>query len=474
MVRTNHFIRVLMMMTAAVLATSLFAMAPSSASADPSNMPDEGTVQTNGSVYAILAVGDRVYLGGDFTTVNGQSRSRLAAIDATTGELTGWAPGANDSVRALAVSPDGASVYAGGAFTSVNGTTRNRLAAMDATTGTLTSWYPGTANSSVRAIAVSGNRVYLGGAFTTVNGQNRERLALVDGVTGALDPNWTPTADGTVRTLALSGDDSRLYAGGSFSYISGQSRPYLAALSATTGTRDDTWKPPKPNGQVFALALSGTRVYTAEGGYGGAAAAYDAAGSGARAWSRSADGDAQAVAVLGEKVYVGGHFDVFASQTRHSFAAVDAATGALDSQWTPSASPSYPGVWALTPDAARIRLYTGGDFTSISGQTHQRFAQFSESSGTPPPAEDTTPPETTIDSGPSGTTKSSSATFTFSSSESGSTFECSLDGAAFSACTSPQDYTNLSSGTKHTFQVRATDASGNTDPTPASRSWRIK
>jgi hypothetical protein len=85
---------------------------------------------------------------------------------------------------------------------------------------------------------------------------------------------------------------------------------------------------------------------------------------------------------------------------------------------------------------------------------------------------DTTAPETTIDSGPSGTVATSSASLAFSSNESVSTFECSLDGAPFAACASPQAYSGLTQGS-HSFQVRATDGSGNTDPTPASRSWTV-
>ncbi len=84
---------------------------------------------------------------------------------------------------------------------------------------------------------------------------------------------------------------------------------------------------------------------------------------------------------------------------------------------------------------------------------------------------DTTAPETTIDTAPSDPS-SPDVSFGFSSSEGGSTFECELDGGAFSACSSPQAYTGLSPGS-HTFTVRATDAVGNTDPTPVSFSWTV-
>jgi hypothetical protein len=88
------------------------------------------------------------------------------------------------------------------------------------------------------------------------------------------------------------------------------------------------------------------------------------------------------------------------------------------------------------------------------------------------PPVDITAPETAIDSGPSGTVSSTSASFAFSSSEASSTFECSLDGGPFEACASPKSYAGLAEGA-HTFQVRATDAAGSTDPTPASRSWTV-
>jgi acid phosphatase type 7 len=90
-----------------------------------------------------------------------------------------------------------------------------------------------------------------------------------------------------------------------------------------------------------------------------------------------------------------------------------------------------------------------------------------------PPA-DTTPPNTTIVSGPSGTVKSGAATFTFSSTEpSNATFQTRLDGGPWELGTATsKTYSQLPNGT-HTFNVKATDAAGNTDPTPASRSWKV-
>jgi len=91
-----------------------------------------------------------------------------------------------------------------------------------------------------------------------------------------------------------------------------------------------------------------------------------------------------------------------------------------------------------------------------------------------PPAQagDTTPPETTITKHPKDKTRKKTATFEFSSSEPGSTFQCSLDGAAFAACTSP-DTLKAKKG-KHSFEVRAADAAGNVDGSPATDDWKVK
>ncbi|MFP2964292.1 hypothetical protein ACLEPN_42965, partial [Myxococcus sp. 1LA] len=52
------------------------------------------------------------------------------------------------------------------------------------------------------------------------------------------------------------------------------------------------------------------------------------------------------------------------------------------------------------------------------------------------------------------------------------TYECSLDGAAYVACTDPVTFTGLAQGS-HTLSVRAIDAAGNLDDTPATYTWTV-
>ena len=84
---------------------------------------------------------------------------------------------------------------------------------------------------------------------------------------------------------------------------------------------------------------------------------------------------------------------------------------------------------------------------------------------------DTAPPDTTIDSGPAGTTNDPTPTFGFSS-EAGASFQCKVDSGSYAACSSPKTTSLLTDGS-HTFHVRARDAAGNPDPTPASRTFTV-
>src|SRR5947208_529438 len=91
----------------------------------------------------------------------------------------------------------------------------------------------------------------------------------------------------------------------------------------------------------------------------------------------------------------------------------------------------------------------------------------------PAPPADTTPPQTTLTSQPPAATTETSAGFSFTASESGASFACKLDAGSWGSCSSPKSYSALAVGT-HTFSVRATDAAGNVDATPAVGSWTVE
>jgi hypothetical protein len=87
---------------------------------------------------------------------------------------------------------------------------------------------------------------------------------------------------------------------------------------------------------------------------------------------------------------------------------------------------------------------------------------------------DTIAPDTTITHGhdEGETTTARAARFEFES-EARARFECSADGARFAACASPVRIAGLRPG-RHSFAVRAIDTAGNTDATPARRSWIVR
>ncbi|MEZ5270336.1 MAG: Ig-like domain repeat protein [Microthrixaceae bacterium] len=84
----------------------------------------------------------------------------------------------------------------------------------------------------------------------------------------------------------------------------------------------------------------------------------------------------------------------------------------------------------------------------------------------------TDPPETVIDSGPDALVNTSDATITFSSPDAGVTYECRLGAEDFAPCNSPRTFNGLGDDS-YTFAVRAVNAGGLADPTPASTTWTV-
>lgn len=336
--------------------------------------------QPVGSVRAIAVSNGVVYLGGTFTTVGGQARSNIAAVDATSGAIRSWNPGANGQVNTLVVSADGASIYAGGAFSSIGGAARPNLAEVSVATGAGSSWNP-QVDGPVNDVEVSGASLYVGGAFTSAGGAPRANLAELNAAT-ALATTWDPSAGGPVKALASTPDT--VFVGGSFATAGGQPRANLAAISRATGV--PTAFAPDTNGAVNSLSLNATfsTVYaggaftTATGLARRRAAAFAATTGALTAWDPSSEGEIYGVVVVGSRVLVAGNMIKLNGFPRSNVAAIR-ADGSTDPSWDPGTNNT---VYALAASDDGTKIFLGGLFTTVNGAPRGRLAAVNVTTGT--------------------------------------------------------------------------------------------
>jgi hypothetical protein len=344
----------------------------------------QATTTFNGTVWSVALAGNTIYVGGEFTKAiwanKSVDRAGLAAIDATTGALLPWNPTSDGNVKAIAV--NGSTVYLGGAFANIDGTPAGNIAAVDATSGALVSSFSHSVGGEIRSFAIGTGLLYAGGTFTTADGQARGYLAAYDLTTGALSSAWAPTAEAHVNSLVYA--NGQVYVGGLFKTLNGTNQPRLRALNAATGAVVTTWKPSVPY-EVDAIAVDSSGVYTAVAGPGGRAMAFSNAG--AALWTLTTDGNAQAIAVMGQTVYIGGHFDnvCSTSQTGSQGTCLGGSTprgklcatdlnGVLQS-WNPNGD-GVDGTLDLITNPTLHTVDAVGSWPHLNGVNHKGFAQF--------------------------------------------------------------------------------------------------
>lgn len=378
---------------------------------------------------------NRLFLGGDFTTVDGLAREGAAAVYYTTGEIhTGWLPNPTGNVFSIVVGTDDF-VYVGGAFSEISGQAsqkrlarytndsslmsdtmwnpvplggyvaciavsgtnvsvggsiysvgahrRNRIAALDST-GKLKSWYPtGGADAKVNAIRMSGTgKLYVGGAFTTIGTVNRNRLAELNPSTAAVE-SFNPNASAVV--YAITTDGTNVYVGGDFATVGGQTRSRIAALT-TAGVATAWYAGVGANATVRVLQLSATNDTIYVGGdFTGIfniarnrLARLQTASPGVDAWDPNVTGTSVYDLLLtSSALYVGGEFTAVGATPRDNLAALSTSTGAATS-WDPA--PDSP-VFALAKASGVDTIFAGGEFYNIAGQG-RRFVAAITPSGT--------------------------------------------------------------------------------------------
>jgi hypothetical protein len=154
---------------------------------------------------------------------------------------------------------NGGAVFLGGNITLMGGPSgplRYGLSKVDAVTGAVADWNPNPSPASpfslfISAVEVRGQAVYVGGTFGYIGGQTRNFIAALDAVSGLATP-WKADADAPVLALALG--PASVYAGGDFMSIGGQPQSGIAGIGDVTTADVPTYAgsrlrvfPPRPN-----------------------------------------------------------------------------------------------------------------------------------------------------------------------------------------------------------------------------------
>jgi hypothetical protein len=341
----------------------------------------------DGTVWSLAVVGNRLFVGGQFTNVNGAARTAgLAALDPATGAvLPGWNASltlTGSTIRPFVRSIDavGDHIYVGGLFTRVTGPdgvirSAGNLDKLSVSNGVPASGWNGFVSGQVYDLDATSTRVYAVGKFATVNGAARRSLAILETTNGSSVP-------GLNQMLFTTTDTNRQYQ---------QAVHAVGDVVVVAGSEHST--------QVYrASDLTRVRVVTTD-----------------------PLGDSQAIASAGGYIYYGNHANssTFAYTDGTTWPGVAGWTtrdatkwiGALDTEsgysfvptWVPQVGVANgEGGWELFVDSTGC-MWAGGDFnrgssTSTGTMYAQGFTKFCPVDAIAPSA----PGAVTASPGPSG------------------------------------------------------------------------
>ncbi len=325
------------------------------------------------------------------------ARLNIAAFDTITGQPTNFAPEIpsadvrpnRPAVYRIKKSSDNTRIYVAGDFTTVNNVRRVRVAAFETATGALDpNFVPTAPTGPVYGLTVDLTGVYLGGAFTRIGSVSSPHLAKLS-TTGQYIP-WA-TADQNV--YALDRVDSRVIVGGTFDYVDNLPRRALASVDAISGAVSYWYYAQEnANSAVKDITHDQYNIYTGNEGTG--SGVFDGrsafTSTGHLIWQDGCLGATQAVIILHNFLYSGSH----AHDCSHAvngfpqtsppkrLLAQDTNSGAIEN-WFPNTNggpwgtyvgPDRLGPRALATDGTN--LYVGGQFTEVNNQQQQSLTKF--------------------------------------------------------------------------------------------------
>ena len=217
--------------------------------------PRTDTLQvTDGEVLDSLVVGNRIIVVGTFTEVQNAGGATIdqpyiAAYNADTGQFdNSFRPDVDNFVNAI--DTDGTNLFIVGQFSNAGGEAHRRIAKLNPD-GSVDSNFNASFGSTPNTVAVAHSKVYVGGPFSVVNGQSRTSLAAVDTNTGALDTatnfefSFSNRAGGGlgVDWIDISDDGSFMFVSHGARFIDGEIRSGIARFDISpNSTSLNSWQ----------------------------------------------------------------------------------------------------------------------------------------------------------------------------------------------------------------------------------------
>jgi trimeric autotransporter adhesin len=357
----------------------------------------------NNLVFDLVALGEDLYVGGNFTAANeGGARvpvNSLARLQTSTNSWSkvGFGDGNGVDGTVLALTLMGTDLYVGGRFLTVNvGGPIVFASNVVSFRTTASTWAPLGSSSGngvdneVKAFAVSNGRLYVGGSFTTAGNGSAAVVANHIAMYNPTNNNWSGLGinngngvNADVYSLALTGND--LVVAGDFNQANVGSSAVIANQIARFSPSTSTWSSIGGGADGKRLAGPVYRLFVVDGELliGGNFAVVDANGTtifannlvkyslGSGLWGRvvnssgnGANSDVYSMIRIGNTVYFGGRFTSIGGISANYIAAYDLRTG----NWTPLGSGGGNGVNEVVLDLAAIGtdLYVVGAFTAAN------------------------------------------------------------------------------------------------------------
>lgn len=329
----------------------------------------------------------KLVVGGDFTSVGGSQRSRVARLNADYSLDTSFAgpflsfPTGTASANSVAALANG-KILVAGEVTSAGGVPVGAAFRLNVD-GTLDSGFsaviqsPGVANTTAESASGS---IFVGGNFTMAGAQNRALIAAFDAAGGVTSFNVTSEFNTNGVNAIVPFADGGLLVGGGFTGMG--SRNFLSRLSSTgaistafpslNATVNDLVR--QPDGKIVVVGSfthSNRRSivrFNADGTLDATFTSPFTVAANVRTVAIQPDGG----------ILIGGDFTTIGSFGRNRVARLT-ANGDVDQTFLPG-SGAAASVFAVRslPDG---RVLVGGQFSSFAGNSSQRFLVRLESTG---------------------------------------------------------------------------------------------